>query len=133
MMRIYPSHYAAAQASLTSYDFGRRNSMAESNGVNGSKKKVLITGGAGLIGGILIDRLGDRYELSSLDLKEGRWHPFSRRLVRRPRCNATSIRLVLIPLCIWPPTGQPTQNGIQCYRIISSALTTSSKPAVERE
>ena len=45
--------------------------MAESNGnANGGKRKVLITGGAGLIGGILIDRLGDRYELSSLDLRE---------------------------------------------------------------
>ena len=40
--------------------------MADANG----KKKVLITGGAGLIGSVLIDRLGDRYELSSLDLKE---------------------------------------------------------------
>ena len=40
--------------------------MAEGNG----RKKVLITGGAGLIGSILIDRLGDRYEMSSLDLKE---------------------------------------------------------------
>ena len=36
---------------------------------DGGKKKVLITGGAGLIGGILIERLGDMYELSSLDLK----------------------------------------------------------------
>ena len=34
-----------------------------------AKKKVLITGGAGLIGSILIDRLGDRYDFSSLDLK----------------------------------------------------------------
>ena len=40
--------------------------MADGNG----KKKVLITGGAGLIGSVLIDRLGDRYELSSLDLRE---------------------------------------------------------------
>ena len=40
--------------------------MAEGNG----RKKVLITGGAGLIGSVLIDRLGDRYEMSSLDLKE---------------------------------------------------------------
>ena len=40
--------------------------MADANG----KKKVLITGGAGLIGSVLIDRLGDRYELSSLDLKD---------------------------------------------------------------
>ena len=40
--------------------------MVDSNG----KKKVLITGGAGLIGGILIDRLGDRYDISSLDLKK---------------------------------------------------------------
>ena len=32
--------------------------MADANG----KKKVLITGGAGLIGSVLIDRLGDRYE-----------------------------------------------------------------------
>ena len=35
-----------------------------------AQKKVLITGGAGLIGSILIDRLADRYELSSLDLNE---------------------------------------------------------------
>ena len=40
--------------------------MAEGN----SRKKVLITGGAGLIGSVLIDRLGDRYEMSSLDLRE---------------------------------------------------------------
>ena len=40
--------------------------MSDGNG----KKKVLITGGGGLIGGVLIDRLGDRYNLSSLDLKE---------------------------------------------------------------
>ena len=40
--------------------------MTNGNG----KKKVLITGGAGLIGSILIDRLSDRYTLSSLDLKE---------------------------------------------------------------
>ena len=49
--------------------------MAEGNGANGGKKKVLITGGAGLIGGILNDRLGDRYELSSLDLKEAEGVP----------------------------------------------------------
>ena len=35
-----------------------------------AKKKVLITGGAGLIGSILIERLGERYALSSLDLTE---------------------------------------------------------------
>ena len=35
-----------------------------------SKRKVLITGGAGLIGSILINKLGDKYEFSSLDLKE---------------------------------------------------------------
>ncbi len=34
-----------------------------------SRKRVLITGGAGLIGSVLIERLGSRYELSSLDLK----------------------------------------------------------------
>lgn len=34
------------------------------------KRKVLITGGAGLIGSILIDKLSDKYEFSSLDLKE---------------------------------------------------------------
>lgn len=45
--------------------------MAEGNG----KKKVLITGGAGLIGGILIDRLGDRYDFSSLDLKKAEGVP----------------------------------------------------------
>ncbi len=33
-------------------------------------KKVLITGGAGLIGSVLIKRLGGLYTLSSLDLKE---------------------------------------------------------------
>ncbi|MDA1280275.1 MAG: NAD(P)-dependent oxidoreductase [Chloroflexi bacterium] len=32
-------------------------------------KKVLITGGAGLIGSILIDKLGDKYDFSSLDLR----------------------------------------------------------------
>ena len=36
------------------------------------KKKVLITGGAGLIGSILIDRLGDRYDMSSFDLMEAK-------------------------------------------------------------
>ena len=35
-----------------------------------AKRKVLVTGGAGLIGGVLIDRLKDRYDLSSLDLKK---------------------------------------------------------------
>ncbi len=34
------------------------------------KKKVVITGGAGLIGSILIDRLSDRYDFTSLDIKE---------------------------------------------------------------
>ena len=34
------------------------------------KRKVLITGGAGLIGSILIERLSDKYEFSSLDLRE---------------------------------------------------------------
>ena len=33
-------------------------------------KKVLITGGAGLIGEVLRDRLSDRYSLYSLDVKE---------------------------------------------------------------
>ena len=33
------------------------------------KRKVLITGGAGLIGNILTERLGDIYDISSLDLK----------------------------------------------------------------
>ena len=36
---------------------------------NAARRKVLITGGAGLIGNILINRLGSDYELSSLDLK----------------------------------------------------------------
>ena len=34
------------------------------------KQKVLITGGAGLIGSILIDRLSDRYDITSFDLKD---------------------------------------------------------------
>ena len=34
------------------------------------KRKVLITGGAGLIGSLLIKYLGDKYEFSSLDLQE---------------------------------------------------------------
>ena len=34
------------------------------------KRKVLITGGAGLIGSLMIDNLGDKYEFSSLDLVE---------------------------------------------------------------
>ena len=33
------------------------------------KRKVLITGGAGLIGSILNEKLGDTYDISSLDLK----------------------------------------------------------------
>ena len=33
------------------------------------KRKILITGGAGLIGSLLIENLGDKYEFSSLDLK----------------------------------------------------------------
>ncbi|MDP6667262.1 MAG: NAD(P)-dependent oxidoreductase [Dehalococcoidia bacterium] len=33
------------------------------------KRKVLITGGAGLIGSIMIDRLGGKYDFSSLDLR----------------------------------------------------------------
>jgi NAD+ dependent glucose-6-phosphate dehydrogenase len=33
-------------------------------------RKVLITGGAGLIGSIMIGKLSDKYEFSSLDLKE---------------------------------------------------------------
>lgn len=36
------------------------------------RKKVLITGGAGLIGSILIERLSDRYEFTSFDLKEAK-------------------------------------------------------------
>ena len=39
--------------------------------VNG-KKKVLITGAAGCIGQVLVNRLGDRYEFSSLDLVEAK-------------------------------------------------------------
>jgi len=34
------------------------------------KRKTLITGGAGLIGSIMIDKLSGKYEFSSLDLKE---------------------------------------------------------------
>jgi nucleoside-diphosphate-sugar epimerase len=37
-----------------------------------AKKKVLITGGAGLIGGVLVERLRDRYDITSLDLKEAK-------------------------------------------------------------
>lgn len=36
---------------------------------NSEKRNVLITGGAGIVGGILIERLGDRYNFSSLDVK----------------------------------------------------------------
>lgn len=36
------------------------------------RKKVLITGGAGLIGSILIDKLSDRYDFTSFDLKEAK-------------------------------------------------------------
>lgn len=39
------------------------------------KKKVLITGAAGCIGQVLVERLGDRYALSSLDLAEVRVVP----------------------------------------------------------
>ena len=35
-----------------------------------NKRKVLITGGAGLIGSIMIDKLSDKYEFSSLDLRD---------------------------------------------------------------
>jgi NAD+ dependent glucose-6-phosphate dehydrogenase len=35
-----------------------------------TKRKVLIPGGAGLIGSIMIEKLGDKYEFSSLDLRE---------------------------------------------------------------
>lgn len=35
-----------------------------------TKKKILITGGAGLIGSLLINNLGDKYEFSSVDLRE---------------------------------------------------------------
>ncbi len=34
------------------------------------RKKALVTGGAGLIGSVLIDRLSDRYDFTSFDLKE---------------------------------------------------------------
>ena len=34
------------------------------------RPKVLLTGGAGLIGSILVENLSDQYEFSSLDLKE---------------------------------------------------------------
>ena len=34
------------------------------------KKKILITGGAGLIGSILIKNLGHKYEFSSIDLRK---------------------------------------------------------------
>ena len=34
-----------------------------------NRKKVLVTGGAGLIGSILIERLSERYEITSFDLK----------------------------------------------------------------
>jgi nucleoside-diphosphate-sugar epimerase len=37
-----------------------------------NKRKVLVTGGAGLIGSIIIDKLGDKYEFLSLDLREAR-------------------------------------------------------------
>ncbi len=36
------------------------------------RKRVLVTGGAGLIGSILIDRLSDRYEFTSFDLKKAK-------------------------------------------------------------
>ena len=52
--------------------------MAENNG----KKKVLITGGAGLIGGVLIDRIGDRYELSVIGSERSRRCSIARRLTR---------------------------------------------------
>ncbi len=35
-----------------------------------TKKKVLITGGAGLVGSVLCERLKARYDITSLDLKE---------------------------------------------------------------
>ena len=34
------------------------------------KKKILITGGAGLIGSILIKKLGSKFDFSSLDIKK---------------------------------------------------------------
>ena len=34
------------------------------------KKKVLITGAAGLIGSLIRQELGDRYELSGVDIKD---------------------------------------------------------------
>ena len=36
------------------------------------RPRVLITGGAGLIGSILIDKLSDRYDFTSFDLKEAK-------------------------------------------------------------
>ena len=38
--------------------------------MSAAKKKVLITGGAGLIGSILLERLKAHYELASFDLRE---------------------------------------------------------------
>ena len=34
-----------------------------------TRKKVLITGAAGLVGGVLRDGLADRYELSTIDVR----------------------------------------------------------------
>jgi nucleoside-diphosphate-sugar epimerase len=41
------------------------------------RPKVLITGGAGLIGSIMVKNLSDEYEFTSFDLKqaEGIWQP----------------------------------------------------------
>jgi len=36
------------------------------------RRKVLLTGGAGLIGSILIDKLSDRYEFTSFDIREAK-------------------------------------------------------------
>ncbi len=76
-----------------------------------AKPKVLVTGASGLIGGLTIAQLGDKYEFSGLSRREVAGIPHTQADITdlERRCGAH--RRAWIWCCTWPPRRRTTTTG----------------------
>jgi nucleoside-diphosphate-sugar epimerase len=93
-----------------------------------AKKKVLITGGAGLIGSILVDRLTQRYDLASFDVQTAQGVPsYTGNLTDFPAvlhaCQGqdTVVHLAADPRADGPWESTLSNNVIGTYNVFEAA------------
>jgi NAD+ dependent glucose-6-phosphate dehydrogenase len=97
--------------------------------MSAAKKKVLITGGAGLIGSILLERLKAHYELASFDLREapgvqsytGNLTDFAT-VLHAFQSQDTIVHLAADPRADSPWASNLSNNLIGTYHVFEAAL-----------